>query len=401
MRARVANLLLVVISVVATWLAAEAAFSLVGLRYLPLRLHADLPDDVRVFAQSSKDGVVPREPVLLVGDSHAQGLGDWLLQADPDRNGPFHSAHIIHALSGRDVVTLGVGAAGSAEGIAVAPAAAYAVTRDALYLRLPAPRVAVVYFYEGNDLNNNAAFLDYRVERPDAPGAGERIDRALTVYTSEWVRPAERWWHFPLLRFTERVVWRIQTGWTSAAAATVRTGDEPVNSGNDPQNVVEVAGQPVTLPASLQSPALELTQPDLERATLAFERSLAALRRLFADTPVLVVYLPSPLASYRLIGPDVSIQTYANGVARHPKERVAPHSDAICGLVRAAAVSQGAGFLDLRPTTRAASARDVLHGPRDFKHFNRKGMEMLGTAVAERIDRPLDRGACWQSVSAQ
>jgi hypothetical protein len=50
----------------------------------------------------------------------------------------------------------------------------------------------------------------------------------------------------------------------------------------------------------------------------------------------------------------------------------------------------------LRAAIRAASAGGLVHGPRDFKHFNRRGMEVLGQAVAERIDRPLLEGACSQ-----
>jgi hypothetical protein len=63
-------------------------------------------------------------------------------------------------------------------------------------------------------------------------------------------------------------------------------------------------------------------------------------------------------------------------------------------LDRAATIGQGAGFLDLRPAIRSASARDILHGPRDFKHFNRKGMEVLGQTVAERMDQPLAQKSC-------
>jgi len=63
-------------------------------------------------------------------------------------------------------------------------------------------------------------------------------------------------------------------------------------------------------------------------------------------------------------------------------------------LIRAATAEQGAGFLDLRPAIRAAGIDDLLHGPRDFKHFNRKGMEVLGRAVAARIDSPLVPEPC-------
>ena len=175
MRFRLAECLLVIVSAGLTYLAAEAAFTFVGLRYVPLRLHGELPADIRIFAQSSKAGVVPQNPVLLLGDSHAQGFGDWLLETSPNRNGPFHSAHIIQKLSGRDVVALGVSGAGSAEGMAAFPAIAYAQADQAWYLRLPKPSVAVVYFYEGNDLNNNMSFLQHRVTNPDA---SKLVDRS-------------------------------------------------------------------------------------------------------------------------------------------------------------------------------------------------------------------------------
>jgi hypothetical protein len=104
------NALLTILSVVATYAVAEAAFCVIGLRYIPLRLHADLPLDIRVFAQ------VPREPIVLLGDSYAQGSGEWLFEPDSNRNGSFHSGHIIQELTGRDVITIGQAGAGSAEG---------------------------------------------------------------------------------------------------------------------------------------------------------------------------------------------------------------------------------------------------------------------------------------------
>ena len=115
----------------------------------------------------------------------AQGYGDWLLETNPNRNGPFHSAHIVQKLSGRDVISLGVSGAGSAEGMAAFPAIAYAHAAQAWYLRLPKPDVAVVYFYEGNDLNNNIAFLKQHVADPDAPNLVEQIDRSVAAYPQE------------------------------------------------------------------------------------------------------------------------------------------------------------------------------------------------------------------------
>jgi hypothetical protein len=394
-RVRVAEYLLAISAIVLTYLVAEAGFSLVGLRYIPLRLHGDLPEDVRVFAQSSKSGVVPRDPVLLLGDSYAQGLGDWLLETDPNRNGPFHSAHVINTLTGRDVVTLGVSGAGSVEGMAAFPEIAYANAKDAWYLRLPPPHVAVVYFYEGNDLNDNMRFLARRVENLDAADLVDRIDRSIVAYPSEFFVSRGWWRHFTLLRFLTRIVRRIFSESTESVRERPKPDDFRRIAEADEPNIVEAAGQAIELPANLQSPAMELTRPEMANAALVFERSLVFLHKLLPHTPVLVAYLPSPLSSYRLLAQEVSIQRYVMpGATRYPKEQVAEYSNAICLLIRAATIAQGAGFLDLRPAIRTASGREILHGPRNFKHFNRKGMEVLGQTVAERLNQPLAQESC-------
>jgi len=199
------------------------------------------------------------------------------------------------------------------------------------------------------------------------------------------------WWrHFTLARFSADIV---QQRIFPSHPMSERSDSDTASS--DEPNIVDVAGQAIKLPANLHSPAMELTGPEMANAVLVFERSLVFLHNLLPSIPILVVYLPSPLSSYRLIGPEVSIRQYAMAAAaRYPKERVAEYSDAVCRLIRAATIAQGGGFLDLRPAIRIASAREMLHGPRDFNHFNRKGMEVLGQTVAEKIDRPLAQGRC-------
>jgi hypothetical protein len=165
--------------------------------------------------------------------------------------------------------------------------------------------------------------------------------------------------------------------------------------------MVEVGGRPITLRGTMQSPALQLTHAEIERAVLVFERSLAFLRGLLPNTPVMIVYVPSPLSSYRLLSAHVSAQNHVlnqlsdpDRASYYPKERVAENSNLICALIRAATIEQGAGFLDLRPAVRAASANEMIHGPRDLKHFNREGQKVLGGEVAKRVDTPLAQDSC-------
>src|SRR5262245_48730976 len=151
-RVPLTEILLLAASVLLTYLVCEVTFSHFGLRYLPLRLHQYVPLQIRIFAQSSKASVVPHHLILLLGDSNAQGAGDWLREANPNRNSPFASAHVINSLSGKDVVSLGIGGVGSVQGMVDFPKLAYYYSERAWYLRLPTPEIAVVYFYEGNDL---------------------------------------------------------------------------------------------------------------------------------------------------------------------------------------------------------------------------------------------------------
>jgi hypothetical protein len=97
------------------------------------------------------------------------------------------------------------------------------------------------------------------------------------------------------------MVRRTFAEWSAAESNRGQRDSVPSVVQSDSPNLVEVAGRAKELPANLQSPALELTEPELERAVLIFERSLTFLRKLLPATPVLVVYVPSPLSSYRLL----------------------------------------------------------------------------------------------------
>src|SRR5262249_16932831 len=161
----------------------------------------------------------------------------------------------------------------------------YARTRHAWHLRLPPPRVAVVYFFEGNDLNNNMTFLQRRVQQPDAPDLADRIDRALAAYPAAFYVDHADWRQpFPLLPFPVRLAQRLYAERT----ISLRTPEPDDIPRLDAPNAVEVAGHTVDLPSNLQSPALELTQAEIDRSALVFERSLAFLQKLLPGTPVLI-----------------------------------------------------------------------------------------------------------------
>src|SRR5256714_2477396 len=162
-RSRLANAALVLLSLAVSYLAASFFLFRVIIGDLPINLRPHFPDLAEVFAQTSKAGAVPRDTIALLGDSYAEGQGDGLLNVNGDRAKVLHSAHVLHRLTGRDVISLGVGGAGSVQAMVRQPTR---ILRDGcfLYPRLDPPRQMFVYFYEGNDLDENGYVANRAVQ---------------------------------------------------------------------------------------------------------------------------------------------------------------------------------------------------------------------------------------------
>ena len=170
-----ANLALVLASLAVTYLAASFLILRFVYPHLSVNLRPHFPDLAEVFAQTSKTASVPRDPIVLLGDSYAEGQGDGLFNANGDRAKAQHSAHVLHRLTGRDVISIGVGGAGSAQAMVRMPAR---ILRGGcfLYPQLAPPRRMLVYFYEGNDLEENGFIVR------SAPAAGGITREALARY---------------------------------------------------------------------------------------------------------------------------------------------------------------------------------------------------------------------------
>src|ERR1043165_5044758 len=173
-RAALANALLLIVSILVTYLAASFVIFRFLEPQLSLNLHPHFPDIAEVFAQTSKAGTVPHDYMALLGDSYAEGQGDGLLAAGGDRTKFVHSAHVLHRLTNRDVVSLGLGGAGGVQAMVRQPARI--LNGDCfLYPRLEPPRQIFVYVYEGNDLDENG-YIAGRVAA-ESPVTHETIAR--------------------------------------------------------------------------------------------------------------------------------------------------------------------------------------------------------------------------------
>jgi hypothetical protein len=387
LKAGLADALLVTISILATYAVAELVFFRMALPYMSLNVLPHIPDRAAFFLQGSKTEYVPRDYIALIGDSNAQGMGDWLLDTGGDRSKPHHSADVLHQLLDTDVVTLGRAASGSAEAFVLRITRVFGDDYCYLFPRIENPKRMLIYFSESNDIDDNYKLLDHQI-RPDGSDLRRRIDSFLESQygvISGWRCHG----HFG------DMIFRMARYLIMYRNYEAKILDQPA------VQQVLVKDRPLgAWQLSVPSPAL--TDDQIDAGVLVFERSLAWLRRKFPNVPMTLVYIPSPAAIYRHVAAEViSHDIYvpiadASQVGKEvlvegrvfPVAVVYAKSQKICEKIRDVSLAQRIGFIDTRPTFRAAAAERPLHGPRDWNHLNENGYRVLGSYLASRIGTP-------------
>ena len=401
LKAALVNAAVVVGALAVAYLAIQFVFFRFLLPDMPLNLQPHLSDRANFFLQNSKTHDVPRNYIALVGDSYAQGVGDWLLAVGGEGNRPHHSADVIHELTGRDVASFGRAGSGSAEAMVLHVTRVLDAGACYAFPSVEEPKQFVVYFYEGNDLDDNNGLIE-RAIHTRGPGLAAAVDAFLDRdygVASPW----ECYGHLGEMivgmgRFLIRQRIRRE-----------RVIDLPPD-----KNRVVIAGTPTGSP-ELQLPSMALDDAEIEDGLTVYDRALAWLRRKYPNVPTTVVYIPSPATTYRQANPEViGGDVYAPQESRNagravvvdgrtfPSSAIYVRSQRICEGIRAATLRNGAAFLDTRPILRAAGARQPVHGPRDWKHVNETGYRLIGALVARHLDdRPGD--ACddsWPTASS-
>ena len=384
---KLTNLVLLASVIAATFLVLEYFLENYLITKTPVKLHFSLPPALAVLAQSSKTGRIPENYIAIVGDSFAQGKGDWLLEIDANTNDAFHSAHVLHELSGRDVISFGKGGASNVKGWVREPVAKYRFIRDKIDTSLAPPGIILAYFYAGNDLVDNV--MDMR--ESFIPQYGEvalEDDMAWNEFfetSIEGCRVGPYSGMNSNFGWLPRATFKVLQKELKPGKAGDELGDIRIRK-TGKVNSVRVNGEEVYLPDRLQSTALELSQDETELAFLVLTRSLEYLKNRFNESQVVVVYIPSVIESYSWMSREVSI---SNPIAKngerieefHTSSGLTQRSDEIAGRVKTIAESLGLVFIDTRSDIRAVSARQIIHGPIDWAHFNRSGYEALAQSI--------------------
>ena len=371
---RIANILLVIASALFCYVALEYAIFRVFPSVVPAGLRSQLPEVAYVLTQNSKSAYLPHNYIALLGDSNAEGLGDWLLEAEGNTTEPFHSADIIHQLSGQDVVNLGKGGAGSAEAIVLRPSRVFRSSHCSLFPVIEDPQQIFVYFYEGNDIEDNINFVrkvSTRFGRTDAEAIGRFLGEEYAV--SSFLRCH---WHLADLEIKilqtsyQRYIDGVSVKYCGLA-------------GSERSRIV-VGGQINDVPA-LQGPAPKVPDESIRLGMSVLAQSLSWLRKRFNNLPIAVVYIPSPLTVYRYAGDEVSFCSAFVGSGSLSKAQSERRHDMIRKLVAGISADSGMQFIDATPALRAAASSSTIHGPNDWDHLNKTGYQVLGALVASQV----------------
>jgi hypothetical protein len=321
--------------------------------------------------QNSKSEFVPHNYIAILGDSIAEGVGDWLLQANGDRTKPFHSADVIRRTTGRDVVSFGRVGAGSAQALVSRPATIFAGTDCYFFPRIEAPQEMVVYFSEATDTGDNDRFLS-RVSRKYGNASDDSIDQVLLSELASVSR------------------WKCRAYLTDTIARMAKflfqhhVQGISFEAGPGNANTLIVAGEQVPAPR-LHGPELAYSDDQVLDAMRVFERSLAWLRSRFPDVSTTVVYIPSPASIYTFAAEAIVTGQGNQPTMTASPSQVAMRSDLMCDLLRAATLAHGAAYVDARPALRKAAKTSLIHGPIDWAHFNKAGQHILAEIVAQQI----------------
>ncbi len=357
---------------------------------------AHLDPDIQVLAQYSKRGEVPRNYIAIFGDSYAFGQGDWLLHQQGKPAPFYNTTHLLHEKMKRDVVSFGRPASSSIKGYLEDPISQLAFIRSIKTDVMEDPAIAILYFYEGNDVVDNWKEFNVRYQgRGYLPADmnedgkfSEFIDRNIlqennTIKRSKNLTLSDK---LIFLRFSISLLKNESIRLSKYIENQINP--KPHRPIFKPQprehNKILVSSRKENIPDRLQVPPVALLPDEIDISMKIFERTLREVRKRWPNTRFGIVYVPSVATAYHIVSDSVNIYDVDRGKT-YESSLILPSSDSTCSRIQKIAHSNGMYFLDARPAIRQAAEGQLLHGPVDWLHFNEAGYRVLSDEIEKII----------------
>ena len=341
----------------------------ISLDKIPRNLFNFFDDELQILGQTSKRALLPSDGyIAILGDSYGLGQGDWFADNKFNRNSRYQAAHILQNKLARDVLSFSLAGAGNYDG-----AALFAINAHKLIkrhgLHLTKPKYLIVYFYEGNDIENNLRFY----ERYYAP-AFEREslfdDKNFDYFESKLER-----------KYLQGKPRNIEGNFLFAKAIgsafeylVKRIKLDQMDKGQNDGPQALIAGQRVALNEDVwKEDILRHSEQEIKLSNRFLERALLRAKEYFRADHNLLIYIPSPASTYQLVEER---QNRAKRTKLHLLSRE---------LVGSTADKHKFSFVDLSPKLQQKAREILVHGPKDCLHFNKRGYELLADSIVKSL----------------
>ena len=382
---------------------------------LPLRLYGLVDKKLRILAQSSKKTQFPKEYIAITGDSYAVGAGDWSTEIQRSSFfGPpaYSAAYLIHERTGIDVVSFGRAGAASFDGIWSEPVSQFLYINSVRDYRLSPPKNFLIFFYEGNDVYGDIRFLRENI-KAIGDKQPEQIELKKIQYflNTEFEKQLNKnlnnslWKNMIFTRFLFRGVSNLMKEWFSPNKS-LKERDLPykvVPKGKVNITLLDgkavrlnealINGEKIGLPINLQAPPQlgrtqfqkkeGITDELIELSIYVFEESIARLASFFPQSKINIIYIPSPISSYKIVSSHIHSRGYMQDADVTETKVVEVKHIKLCKTIKRFAEFNQFSFVNTTKSLRQATLSDFIHGPVDWDHFNKRGYQVLSDNIAE------------------
>jgi len=290
----------------------------------------------------------------ILGDSHAFGSGDSFLNDDYN----YSIGHFLYNYFDKKENFLNIGMPG---GGSKSIYQNYLNFRKKLNIK---PNKIIYLFYEGNDLENN---INYE-----------------NIYSLSHEIKGRIKYYFPFVYLTKNLLRNVKhkIKYKINKKTNIDIIDKNFNQINfkNDNNIISLNVKP------LQAPPIELNENDLNKSLNIFFETLINLKN---DTKeIILVYLPAPTSTLNLKNP-IYFQKYfsdnnQNSVTKEELEKLSKY---IRLLIKTFSIQQDIRFLDMTDTLKKKSLEIMIYGPKDYKHFNKYGYEIISNQIYKFINK--------------
>lgn len=328
------------------------------------------PRSIAAF-QYTKKHRLPQDYVAIFGDSYAFGQGDGMYRLQTEYRPDFNVTQFLYRDMGIDMVSFGIPSSGSLKSYVKNPDSQFHYLDESSFGGFQNPAYIVLYFYEGNDIEENVVESAEGFQSEDI----ENNSNVTSVFID-----MQRMINF--IMHSVMFIFNIDNNYD---------GFKMLDGSAAPEGKINRAwinGKNVAISDGLQGPSMLLGDEGIQIGFDILERSVSYVKTRYPGVPVILVDIPSPATVYQFASDEIDLWDLlgvSEGASRRPASGIRPRSNRFCQRAMDIANRHGVVFHDARPGIVDHGKTMLLHGPVDWHHFNLQGYQALTVEIKKAV----------------